>query len=119
MTPISVLVSNDGVPTPLITGEVTAVEVEHSDGETLTIVRGMDRSHRLMRGTKTMAYPEMTAAAVVTMLLGESEVLPGRDHPDREHLPVAHPGQRQRLGLHPAAGRPGKLRGLLRCPRAL
>jgi hypothetical protein len=77
VTPISVLVSNDGVPTPLITGEVTAVEVEHSDGETLTVVRGMDRSHRLMRGTKTMAYPEMTASTVVTMLLGESGVLPG------------------------------------------
>jgi hypothetical protein len=77
VTPISVLVSNDGVPTPLITGEVTAVEVEYSGGETLTVVRGMDRSHRLMRGTKTMAYPEMTASVVVTTLLGESGVLPG------------------------------------------
>ena len=38
---------------------------------------GMDRSNRLMRGTKTMAYPEITASAVVTMLLGESGVLPG------------------------------------------
>ena len=37
----------------------------------------MDRSHRLMRGTKTMAYPEMTASDVVTALLGESEVEPG------------------------------------------
>ncbi len=87
VTPISVLVSNDGVPTPLINGEVTAVEVEHSDGETLTIVRGMDRSHRLMRGTKTMAYPEMTAAAVVTLLLGESEVLPGEIIPTENIYP--------------------------------
>jgi hypothetical protein len=77
VTPVSVLASSDGVPTPLITGEVTAVEVEHADGETLTVVRGMDKSHRLMRGTKTMAYPEMMASAVVTMLVAEAEVLPG------------------------------------------
>jgi hypothetical protein len=87
VTPVSVLVSNDGVPTPLITGEVTAVEVEHAAGETLTIVRGMDRSHRLMRGTKTMAYPEMTAAAVVTMLLGESGVIPGEIIPTENIYP--------------------------------
>jgi hypothetical protein len=86
-TPVSVLVSNDGVPTPLITGEVTAVEVEHATGETLTVVRGMDRSHRLMRGTKTMAYPEMTAAAVVTMLLGESGVIPGEIIPTENIYP--------------------------------
>jgi hypothetical protein len=86
-TPVSVVASNDGVPVPLITGEITAVEVEHSHGETLTIVRGMDRSHRLMHGTKTMAYPEMTASAVVTMLLGESEVLPGEIIPTENVYP--------------------------------
>jgi hypothetical protein len=63
---------------PLLTGEVTAVEVEYAYGETLTIVRGMDRSHRLMRGTNTMAYPEMTASAVVTMLCAQATVIPGQ-----------------------------------------
>jgi hypothetical protein len=87
VTPVTVMVSNDGVPTPLITGEVTAVEVEHAAGQTLTVVRGMDRSHRLMRGTKTMAYPEMTAAAVVTMLLGESAVIPGEIIPTENIYP--------------------------------
>ena len=67
----------DGVPTPLISGEVTAVEVEYAEGEALTVVRGMDASHRLMRGTKTMAYPEMTASDVVTALLAEAECEPG------------------------------------------
>lgn len=86
-TPVTVMASSDGVPMPLITGEITAVEVEHNHGETLTIVRGMDRSHRLMRGTKTMAYPEMTASDVVTLLLGESEVIPGEIIPTENIYP--------------------------------
>ncbi|MDA8047026.1 MAG: VgrG-related protein [Actinomycetota bacterium] len=76
-TPISVAGSDDGLPKPLMTGEITSVEVEHEHGDTLTIVRAMDRSHRLMRGTKTMAYPEMTASDVVLVLLGAAGVLPG------------------------------------------
>lgn len=76
-TPISVSASANDVPTVLLTGEITAVEVEHANGETRTVVRGMDRSHRLMRGTQTMAYPEMTASDVVTMLLGEAGIVPG------------------------------------------
>lgn len=73
--------------TPLLTGEVTAVEIDHSFGQTLTIVRGMDLSHRLMRGTKTMAYPEMMASDVVVMLLAESEVLPGIIEPTSNLYP--------------------------------
>jgi hypothetical protein len=61
---------------PLLTGEVTAVEIDHSFGQTLTIVRGMDHSHRLMRGTNTMAYPEMTASDVVTLLVAQAMLVP-------------------------------------------
>ncbi len=86
-TPVTVTASSNGVPTPLLTGEVTAVEVDHAHGETLTIVRGMDRSHRLMRGTKTMAYPEMTASDVVTMLVAESGVIPGEIIPTTNTYP--------------------------------
>jgi hypothetical protein len=86
-TPVSVLASQDGIPTPLITGEVTSVEVEYGDGDIVTVVRGMDMSNRLMRGTKTMAYPEMTASAVVTMLAGESGVLPGEIIPTENVYP--------------------------------
>lgn len=75
--PVGISAPLDGVPTPLITGFVTAVEVEYSDGEVLTVVRGMDASHKLMRGTNTMAYPEMTASDVVTALLAEAGCLPG------------------------------------------
>jgi hypothetical protein len=65
-------------PMPLIVGEITAVEVEYAPDATFTIVRGMDRSHRLMRGTKTMAYPEMTASTVVTTLIGQAGLVPGK-----------------------------------------
>ena len=86
-TPVTVTASDDGVPMPLITGEITAVEVEYAHGETLTIVRGMDLSHRLMRGTNTMAYPEMTASDVVTMLVGEAGIIPGEIIPTTNIYP--------------------------------
>ena len=74
------------------------------------------RSHRLMRGTKTMAYPEMTASDVVTMLVGRGRDHSRRDHPHHQHLSVALAGQREQLGVHPAAGGPRELRGLRRRP---
>jgi Type VI secretion system/phage-baseplate injector OB domain len=86
-TPITLSASEDGAPIPLLTGEVTSVEVEYAHGETLTIVRGMDRSHRLMRGTQTMAYPEMTASDVVTMLVGEAGIVPGEIIPTTNLYP--------------------------------
>jgi hypothetical protein len=65
-------------PRPLIIGEITAVEVDKAPDGTRTIVKGMDRSHRLMRGTNTMAFPpETTAAAAVTTVLGMAGVPPG------------------------------------------
>jgi phage protein D len=76
-TPITVSASNEAAPIPLITGEVTAVEVEYALGETRTIVRGMDMCHRLMRGTNTMSYPEAIASEVVAGLLAEAAVPPG------------------------------------------
>ncbi len=47
----------------------------------------MDKSHRLMRGTQTMAYPEMTASDVVTMLVGEAGVIPGEIIPTTNIYP--------------------------------
>lgn len=74
-------VTAGGAPTPLMTGEITAVEVDYGPDGNLTIVRGLDRSHRLMKGTKTMAYPDMTASDAVTALLGEAGLIPGEVMP--------------------------------------
>ena len=66
-----------GTPMPLMSGEITAVEVDYGPDGNLTIVRGLDRSHRLMKGTKTMAYPDMTASDAVTALVAEAGLIPG------------------------------------------
>jgi phage protein D/phage baseplate assembly protein gpV len=68
-------------PIPLMMGEVTSVEIDYGPEGDLTVVRGLDRSHRLMRGTQTMAYPEMTASDVVTALVAEAGVPPGEITP--------------------------------------
>ena len=76
-TEVTLSASSGGTPTPLINAEVTAVEVDYAPDGALTIVRGMDKSHRLMRGTKTQAYPQMTASDVVTQLITEAGLQPG------------------------------------------
>ncbi len=49
---------------PLITGEVTAVEVEFDSTGTFTVVRGFDHAHRLFRGRRTATYTQMTASDI-------------------------------------------------------
>src|SRR5688572_21494608 len=54
-----------GGPAVLLTGEVTAIEVEISEAGVHTVVRGLDGSHRLFRGTRVEAYVNMTASDIV------------------------------------------------------
>ena len=49
----------------LLTGEVTALEVEHDGTGTFTVIRGYDRSHRLFRGRTTASYQNVTYGDVV------------------------------------------------------
>src|SRR5437016_3172196 len=52
-------------------GEVTAWRTElERQGPTVLVVRGMDRSHRLMRGHKTVTYPDATPLDVVKKIAG-------------------------------------------------
>jgi phage protein D len=60
-------------------GEITALEADVSHGHAYTIVRGMDKSHRLMRGTKTKAYQMMTASAIVSQIVGNLGLEPTLD----------------------------------------
>ena len=50
----------------LLKGEVTTLEVEVGEKGVHTVVRGLDMSHRLFRGTRTEAYLNMTASDIVT-----------------------------------------------------
>jgi uncharacterized protein involved in type VI secretion and phage assembly len=54
-----------GGPTELLTGEVTALEIELRETGMQTVVRGLDRSHRLFHGTRVTAYQDMTASDIV------------------------------------------------------
>ncbi len=50
----------------LLKGEVTALEVEVGEKGVHTVVRGLDASHRLFRGTRAEAYVNMTASDIVS-----------------------------------------------------
>jgi len=50
----------------LVSGEVTALEIDLDSTGTFTVVRGLDHSHRLFRGRRVAAYRQMTASDVAT-----------------------------------------------------
>ena len=62
----------------LIRGEVTALEAEFSGGGTTTVVRGFDKSHRLVRGRSTLAYQNSTYADVVRKVAQRAGINVGR-----------------------------------------
>jgi phage protein D len=68
--PLTVSVQADGrpAPTPLIEGEITALEAEFDAGGTFTVVRGYDQAHRLFRGRRTASYVQVTASDVATQV---------------------------------------------------
>ena len=61
---IAVASNESRTPLPLLVGEVTALEKEVDGTGTFTVVRGLDKSHRLIRGRRVTSYREMTAADV-------------------------------------------------------
>jgi uncharacterized protein involved in type VI secretion and phage assembly len=62
---LSLQSTQPGGPGVLLAGEVTAIEVDLSEAGVFTIVRGLDASHRLFRGTRVEAYVNMTASDIV------------------------------------------------------
>lgn len=53
-------------PTWLITGEVTSMETEIDAGGTWTVVRGYDKSHRLMRGRRVEVHLKSKVSDVIS-----------------------------------------------------
>ena len=64
-------------PQSLMTGEVTALEVEFDAGGTFTVIRGYDAIHRLHRGRRTAAYTQSTAADVARKVAGRAGLAVG------------------------------------------
>ncbi|TQM83938.1 uncharacterized protein involved in type VI secretion and phage assembly [Saccharothrix saharensis] len=75
---LKVQTSDPGGPQPLLTGEVTAVGVELDAGGTFTEVRGYDLGHRLFRGRRVAAYPNMTVPDVVRKVAQRADIPVGR-----------------------------------------
>ncbi|GGK23332.1 type IV secretion protein Rhs [Pilimelia terevasa] len=52
-------------PQVLLDGEITALEAELDAEGSVTVVRGLDRGHRLFRGRRVAAYENMSVADIV------------------------------------------------------
>lgn len=69
---LRVQTSDPGGPLPLMSGEVTAVGIDLDRTGTFTEVRGYDLAHRLFRGRRVAAYPEMNLSDVVTKVVSRA-----------------------------------------------
>ncbi|MEV6524724.1 VgrG-related protein [Longispora sp. NPDC051575] len=64
-------------PQLLLAGEVTALEVELDPSGSVTEVRGLDVAHRLFRGRRVAAYPNMTVPDIVRKVAQRAGVKTG------------------------------------------
>ena len=65
-------------PLAVFVGEITAVEAHYDHLGARTVVRGHDRSHRMLRGRYTRAFRNAKVSEVVTQVAQISGVEPGR-----------------------------------------
>jgi phage protein D/phage baseplate assembly protein gpV len=63
-----------GALTPLLAGEVTALEQESDATGTWTVVRGYDPLHRLCRGRRTRTFSGVTDADIVRQIASDSQI---------------------------------------------
>ena len=78
---LRVQTSDPGGPQPLLTGEVTGLECELDKTGTFTEVRGLDLAHRLVRGRRVAAYPNMTVPDVVRKVVQRAGLKAGQIDP--------------------------------------
>ena len=64
-------------PVKLISGKITGIEPELSQGEPRLLVRGFDLSHKLYRGRKRRAFTNVTDADLARQLAQEAGLQPG------------------------------------------
>jgi phage protein D/phage baseplate assembly protein gpV len=75
---LRVKTAEPGGPQPLISGEVTAVALDFDRTGSVTEVRGLDPAHRLFRGRRVSAFPNMTVADVVRKVTERAGLKVGR-----------------------------------------
>ena len=78
-TEISLLARSGGgtEPRPLLSGVVTALELELDESGTYTVVRGLDETYRLLRGARVAAYQNMTLSDIVARVAQRAGLKPG------------------------------------------
>lgn len=64
-------------PRPLLSGMVTALELELDESGTYTVVRGLDETYRLLRGARVAGYQNMTLADIVAQVAQRAGLKPG------------------------------------------
>ena len=67
----------DTAPRPLLEGAVTALEVELDETGTFTVIRGLDESHRLLRGRRVAGYQNMTLSDICGRIAQRAGLKPG------------------------------------------
>ncbi|MEV6824450.1 VgrG-related protein [Amycolatopsis sp. NPDC051102] len=75
---LKVQTSDPEAPQDLLSGEVTAVAIDLDRHGTFTEVRGYDHAHRLFRGRRVAAYPNMTVADVVHKVAQRAKIPAGK-----------------------------------------
>jgi phage protein D len=86
---IKVTADASQTPEPLVSGEVTALEVEVDPTGTFTTIRGYDQAHRLFRGRRTKSYVQATASDAAIQIAQRAKLPAGNIKPTSavfEHL---------------------------------
>jgi len=74
---VSVVMPESQSTTKLFVGEVTALELEVDGTGSYTVVHALGRAHRLQRGRRVVAFPNMSAAAIVRKVAANAGLTPG------------------------------------------
>jgi len=84
-TTVEMSVFADGKPAkqPLITGDITAMEVDADRAGRTLRVRGYDAAHRLQRNRRVESYKKMTASAIVQKIAKNNKVKTGKIDPTK------------------------------------
>lgn len=75
---VSVKVSTGEATELLVSGEVTALEAEYDAEGSRTVLRGLDKVHRLFRGRRTKAWVQQSASDIVTAVVGDAGLSLGK-----------------------------------------
>ncbi|MEU6328572.1 VgrG-related protein [Streptomyces sp. NPDC047049] len=84
---VAVAAERQRTRTTVFDGEVTALETEVAASGTFTVVRAMDRGHRLMRGRRVAAYVNRTVAEIAAEAARRHGLRTGRIEAEAARVP--------------------------------